>query len=159
MRAVSALFSILMPGFGQIYNGQIKKGIFLLVVEHFDNMLGKINRSIQLDFNGFHQEALATVIYDAMLFYLGFYVYTVWCIFSTSLLTSLTPFLALSYSLLISFISVNRCITFSLFPIFSADVPIGKTLKENKTIETKSSSLILFNTLTLSFSLFLFRPQ
>lgn len=26
MRAVSALFSILMPGFGQIYNGQIKKG-------------------------------------------------------------------------------------------------------------------------------------
>ncbi|AWI11030.1 MULTISPECIES: hypothetical protein [Bacillaceae] len=78
MRAVSALFSILMPGFGQIYNGQIKKGIFLLVVEHFDNMLGKINRSIQLDFNGFHQEALATVIYDAMLFYPGFYVYTVW---------------------------------------------------------------------------------
>lgn len=46
MRGVSALFSILMPGFGQIYNGQIKKGIFLLVVEHFDNMLGKINRSI-----------------------------------------------------------------------------------------------------------------
>ena len=72
MRAVSALFSILMPGFGQIYNGQIKKGIFLLVVEHFDNMLGKINRSIQLDFNGFHQEALATVIYDAMLFYPDF---------------------------------------------------------------------------------------
>lgn len=78
MRIISALFSILMPGFGQIYNKQLFKGIVFVVFEHFDNMLGKINACIQLDFNGLHQQALETVIYDAMLFYPGFYVYSVW---------------------------------------------------------------------------------
>lgn len=78
MRIISALFSILMPGFGQIYNKQLFKGIVFVIFEHFDNMFGKINAAIQLDFNGLHQQALDTVIYDAMLFYPGFYVYSVW---------------------------------------------------------------------------------
>ncbi|SMQ77824.1 hypothetical protein SAMN05444673_3090 [Bacillus sp. OV166] len=78
MRNISALFSILMPGFGQIYNGQFLKGVIFVGIEHFDNMFGKINKAIQLDFNGFHQQALEVVIYDGMLFYPGFFVYTVW---------------------------------------------------------------------------------
>lgn len=57
MRNIAALFSMLMPGFGQIYNGQFMKGVFLLIVEHFDNVLGKINQAIHLDLNGLHQQA------------------------------------------------------------------------------------------------------
>ncbi|MCM3571399.1 hypothetical protein M3183_25640 [Neobacillus mesonae] len=49
-----------------------------MIFEHFDNMFGNINKSIYLDFNGFHQQALETVIYDGMLFYPGFYVYVIW---------------------------------------------------------------------------------
>ena len=45
MRNISALFSLLMPGFGQIYNGQFLKGIIFVVFEHFDNMFGKIKQS------------------------------------------------------------------------------------------------------------------
>jgi len=78
MRNLAALFSLLMPGVGQFYNKQYIKGVIFLLIEHFDNIYGKINKAIQLDLNGFHHEALETVIYDGMLFYPGFYVYVVW---------------------------------------------------------------------------------
>lgn len=78
MRNIAALFSILMPGFGQIYNRQFVKGIFFIVIEHFDNTVARMNEAIQLDFNGFHQQALEKVSYDGLLFYPGFYVYVVW---------------------------------------------------------------------------------
>ncbi|WP_160725208.1 hypothetical protein [Bacillus sp. USDA818B3_A] len=78
MRNIAALFSILMPGFGQLYNRQFIKGVIFVAIEHFDNISGKINKAIQLDLNGFHQQALDTVVYDGMLFYPGFYVYAIW---------------------------------------------------------------------------------
>ena len=78
MRNIAALFSLLMPGFGQIYNGQFIRGVIFLAIEHFDNMSGKINKAIQLDFNGLHQQALEAVNYEGLLFYPGFYVYVVW---------------------------------------------------------------------------------
>ena len=78
MRVISALFSMLMPGFGQIYNRQFIKGIFFVILEHYVNASANINKAIQLDFNGFHQQALEAVIYDGLLFYPGFYVYAVW---------------------------------------------------------------------------------
>ncbi|NHM30691.1 hypothetical protein [Neobacillus terrae] len=78
MRNVAALFSLLMPGFGQIYNRQFIKGVIFVILEHFDNMVGNINNAIQLDFNGFHQQALEVVNYQGMLFYPGFFVYVVW---------------------------------------------------------------------------------
>ena len=58
MRNIAALFSMLMPGFGQIYNGQFIKGVFFIIVEHFDNAFGHINEAIHLDFNGLHQQAV-----------------------------------------------------------------------------------------------------
>ncbi|MFD2045469.1 hypothetical protein ACFSTA_17435 [Ornithinibacillus salinisoli] len=78
MRNIAALFSLLMPGFGQIYNGYFMKGVFFVIVEHLDNILGKINQAIHLDFNGYHQAALDITVYDFMLFYPGFYAYAVW---------------------------------------------------------------------------------
>ncbi len=78
MRNIAAFFSMLMPGFGQFYNQQCAKGAFFIVIELFENIFGRINKAIQLDFNGMHQEALHTVNYDFMLFYPGFYVYAVW---------------------------------------------------------------------------------
>lgn len=78
MRNIAALFSILMPGFGQVYNRQFIKGIAFLVIEHFINILGKINTAIWLDFNGLHQQALETLNNEGALFYPSFYVYVVW---------------------------------------------------------------------------------
>jgi hypothetical protein len=78
LRAVAALFSMLMPGFGQVYNRQFVKGIVFLIIEHYDNTLGHINEAIQLDFNGFHQDAINVTDFRYMLFYPGFYVYCVW---------------------------------------------------------------------------------
>ena len=77
MRNISALFSLLMPGFGQIYNRQFLKGV-ISWCSNILIMVGKINKAIQLDFNGAHQQALEVVIYDGMLFYPGFFVYVVW---------------------------------------------------------------------------------
>ncbi|MGV3465618.1 MAG: hypothetical protein ACO1OT_10030 [Heyndrickxia sp.] len=78
MRNIAGFFSMLMPGFGQVYNRQFVKGVFFIVIELLENIFGRINKAIQLDFNGMHQEALNIVSYDYMLFYPGFYVYAVW---------------------------------------------------------------------------------
>ena len=78
MRNVAAFFSIIMPGFGQIYNGQFIKGIVFVIVEHFDNVYGKINEAIHLDFNGFHQKAIETTHFEGLLFYPGFFAYCIW---------------------------------------------------------------------------------
>lgn len=69
---------MLMPGFGQIYNGQFFKGVIFVLFEHFDNILGKINEAIYLDFNGHHLEAIEVTNFEYMLFYPGFYVYAIW---------------------------------------------------------------------------------
>lgn len=78
MRVIAAIFSILMPGFGQIYNRQLTKGVIFVIFEHFDNMGAKINQAIILDFNGMHQQALEVTNFQYLLFYPGFYVYAVW---------------------------------------------------------------------------------
>jgi hypothetical protein len=78
MRNIAAIFSMLMPGIGQIYNGQFMKGVFLLIVEHFDNAFGNINQAIHLDFNGLHQQAVEATNFAYLLFYPGFYAYCVW---------------------------------------------------------------------------------
>jgi hypothetical protein len=78
MRHISALFTLLMPGCGQIYNGQIIKGIFFLIIEHYDNAFGKINKAIYLDLNGLHHEALNVVNFQYLLFYPGFYAFCTW---------------------------------------------------------------------------------
>ncbi|WP_245203493.1 hypothetical protein [Ammoniphilus resinae] len=67
-----------MPGVGQMYNGQVVKGVVFMLIEHFDNSFGKINEAIHLDFNGFHHQALEVLQHDFAMFYPGFYVYVVW---------------------------------------------------------------------------------
>lgn len=78
MRIIAVFFSLLMPGVGQIYNNQIMKGIIFLLIEHYENIFGKINKAIQLDFNGYHQQALDVVNFDGILFYPGFYAFVAW---------------------------------------------------------------------------------
>ncbi|MCQ6276260.1 hypothetical protein JMM81_15140 [Bacillus sp. V3B] len=78
MRIIAGLFSILMPGFGQMYNKQFLKGVVLLAIEHYNNITANINKAIFLDFNGYHQQAIEVTNFGYLLFYPGFYVYTVW---------------------------------------------------------------------------------
>ncbi|WP_309123133.1 hypothetical protein [Paenibacillus sp.] len=73
-RIYAAVFAIIMPGLGQIYNGQILKGFAYLIIEHVVNTLARINQSIYLDFNGLHAEALQNVNYQFALFYPGIYI-------------------------------------------------------------------------------------
>jgi hypothetical protein len=78
MRNIAALFSMLVPGLGQIYNGQFIKGVFFIIVEHFMNIFGQINKAIYLDFNGLHQQAVEATNFEYLLFYPGFYTYCIW---------------------------------------------------------------------------------
>lgn len=72
MRVIAALFSILMPGLGQVYNRQFVRGIIFLIIEHYDNVLAHTNAAIHLDFNGFHKDAINVVDFGNLLFYPGF---------------------------------------------------------------------------------------
>ncbi|WP_428908299.1 hypothetical protein [Niallia sp. Krafla_26] len=84
MRVLAGLFSILMPGCGQMFNKQYIKGVVFLIIEHFDNIQARINQAIFLDFNGYHQQAVEITNFQYLLFYPGFYVYTVWDAWFTS---------------------------------------------------------------------------
>ncbi|WP_018665362.1 hypothetical protein [Heyndrickxia acidiproducens] len=61
-----------------MYNGQFFKGIVFLIIEHFDNVFGNINKAIYLDFNGLTRQAVSTTNFEYMLFYPGFYTFVVW---------------------------------------------------------------------------------
>jgi hypothetical protein len=78
LRNIAALFSILMPGLGQVYNRQFVRGIVFLIIEHYDNAFGHLNAAIHLDFNGFHQKAVEAIDFQNLMFYPGFYSYCVW---------------------------------------------------------------------------------
>ena len=78
MRWVATLFSIFLPGCGQLYNGHIVRGILFLVLEIVINIGGNINTAIHLDFMGHHDEALAAANFSTMLFYPPFYVFATW---------------------------------------------------------------------------------
>ncbi|WCK52835.1 hypothetical protein PP175_15545 [Aneurinibacillus sp. Ricciae_BoGa-3] len=78
MNIIAALFSILMPGTGQMFNKQFIKGVTFMFIEHWDNVSGHINQAIYLDLIGFHKKSWEAIDYTYAPFYPGFYVYVVW---------------------------------------------------------------------------------
>jgi len=72
------LWSIALPGFGQMLNRQYVKGIALLAMEVIVNVQASFNRIILLSFQGRIGEALQLVDYQWLMFYPCLYFYAIW---------------------------------------------------------------------------------
>ncbi|GGJ97490.1 hypothetical protein GCM10007063_19780 [Lentibacillus kapialis] len=72
------LWSIALPGFGQLLNRKYFKGLLLIALEFIVNVLGNFNDVIILSFNGNIQEAINQTHYGWLMFYPCLYFFSIW---------------------------------------------------------------------------------
>ncbi|WP_082234579.1 hypothetical protein [Halobacillus massiliensis] len=72
------LWSIALPGFGQILNGKIVKGTVFLLLEIIVNVQSNFNLTIMYSFLGEINTAIETPDYQWLMFYPCLYMFTMW---------------------------------------------------------------------------------
>lgn len=72
------LWSIALPGFGQLLNGKILKGVVLIALEFWINMGAKLNLAIMSSFQGEIPLAISQVNYQWLMFYPCVYMFGIW---------------------------------------------------------------------------------
>lgn len=72
------LWSIAMPGFGQLLNRMYVKGIVLIMLEVIINMGSRLNLAIMSSFQGETGLAVQQVNYQWLMFYPCVYMFAIW---------------------------------------------------------------------------------
>lgn len=72
------LWSIALPGFGQILNQQILKGTLFIVLEFLINVQSNFNLAIMYSFLGEIQNAIDVTNYQWLMFYPCLYMFAIW---------------------------------------------------------------------------------
>lgn len=72
------LWSIALPGFGQLLNHKYVKGLLLVGLEVLVNVMGNFNTIIVLSFNFKIEEAIAQTNYLWLMFYPCLYFFAIW---------------------------------------------------------------------------------
>lgn len=72
------LWSIALPGFGQLLNGKYIKGIAFILLEIVINVQANLNEVILLSFNGEIERAIQQTDYQWILFYPCVYFFAMW---------------------------------------------------------------------------------
>lgn len=74
----AVLWSIALPGFGQLLNGQLLKGIIFILLEFMINVMSSFNQAIMFSFLGKITEAGRTIDYQWLMFYPCVYMYAMY---------------------------------------------------------------------------------
>ncbi|MDF0727863.1 hypothetical protein PY093_14390 [Cytobacillus sp. S13-E01] len=72
------LWSIALPGFGQILNKQLFKGILFILLEFIINVSSNFNTAIRLSFLGDIEGAINVTDYQWLMFYPCVYMFAIW---------------------------------------------------------------------------------
>ncbi len=72
------LWSIALPGIGQILNKQIFKGTFFITLEFFINVQSNFNHAIMYSFLGEINKAIEVTNYQWLMFYPCLYMFAIW---------------------------------------------------------------------------------
>lgn len=72
------LWSIAIPGFGQLLNGKYIKGVILIILEFIINMKANINTIIISSFLGQTELAVQQANYQWLMFYPCVYLFSIW---------------------------------------------------------------------------------
>lgn len=78
----SILWSIALPGFSQILNGQLLKGFLFIGLEILINVMANFNEIIRLSFIGNIEGAVSQANYPWLMFYPCLYFFAMWDAFS-----------------------------------------------------------------------------
>ncbi|MBU8878230.1 hypothetical protein BGM26_04390 [Bacillus sp. FJAT-29790] len=77
-RVEKVLWSIALPGFGQLLNGKFPKGLLLILLEVLINVLSNFNQVIIYSFQGEIQLAIDQTNYQWLMFYPCLYMFSIW---------------------------------------------------------------------------------
>lgn len=77
-RVEVVLWSIALPGFGQLLNGKYLKGILFITLEILFNVMGNFNTVILLSFHLNIREATLEANYLWLMFYPCLYFFSIW---------------------------------------------------------------------------------
>jgi hypothetical protein len=72
------LWSVAFPGFGQLLNGHLIKGILFILLEFTINVMSSFNQAIMFSFLGKITEAAKVIDYDWLMFYPCVYMYAMY---------------------------------------------------------------------------------
>ncbi|MET3291015.1 UNVERIFIED_CONTAM: hypothetical protein ABID98_003585 [Brevibacillus sp. OAP136] len=72
------LWSIALPGFGQILNGKFFKGLLLIGLEFLINVQSNLNEVIISSFHGEIEKAINQTNYQWLMFYPCIYMFSMW---------------------------------------------------------------------------------
>jgi hypothetical protein len=72
------LWSIALPGFGQILNGKYLKGVLLIGLEFLINVQSNLNQGIISSFYGRINETIIQTNYQWLMFYPCLYMFGIW---------------------------------------------------------------------------------
>lgn len=72
------LWSIALPGFGQLLNGKVVKGLTFAFLEFLVNVQSNFNKIIILSFHGNIQAAIQETNYQWLMFYPCLYFFAMW---------------------------------------------------------------------------------
>lgn len=82
---ISALWSVAIPGFGQLYIGDYLIGVLLVILELIINAKANLNLSILYSFRGQFQNAVTAANLQWILFYPCIYTYSIWQAYNRAL--------------------------------------------------------------------------
>jgi len=74
----SILWSIALPGFAQVLNGQLIKGFLFITLEIVINVMANFNEIIRLSFIGNIEGSIAEANYSWLMFYPCLYFFAMW---------------------------------------------------------------------------------
>lgn len=72
------LWSIALPGFGQLLNGKLIKGFLFITLEFLINVQSNFNQVIVLSFNRKIMESIEQTNYQWLMFYPCLYMFAIW---------------------------------------------------------------------------------
>ena len=77
-RMGKALWSIALPGLGQLLNGKFLKGLLLIILEILINVQSNFNKVIIYSFQGDIKSAIDQTNYQWLMFYPCLYMFSIW---------------------------------------------------------------------------------
>ncbi len=123
-RIEKVLWSIALPGFGQILNGKFLKGLLLILLEVLINVQSNFNKVIIYSFQGDIQSAIDQTNYQWLMFYPCFYMFSIWDAYRDAgggkSRYSFLPFVCSAYSVTIGLIYSSSLKVFGVLfgPVF-----------------------------------------
>ncbi|KPV40766.1 hypothetical protein [Alicyclobacillus ferrooxydans] len=72
------LWSIAIPGFGQLLNGKYIKGLVFILLEFVINVKAELNQAIMLSFQGHIEKSISVTNFQWLMFYPCVYMFAIW---------------------------------------------------------------------------------